>query len=168
MRHLGILAFGILAVAGPVAAPAAQGDLWLDVNVGSRHSEDRYLWRGQVREYNERNLGLGLGYEWRSWLEAKAGWFENSYEKTSVYAVVNAKWDLAGRSRWLVAPGISGGLITGYHDTPEQTGTVAPWGLLTLSLGNENRWRVVLGYLPSQLALENSVDVATLQLSWRL
>ena len=147
---------------------AAPGDTWLDVNLASRHSEKSYFWKGRIEEYNANNFGLGLTRELAGWCEVKGGWFENSYEKTSLYALVAVRHDLLQSRRWVLAPGVAGGLVTGYQNTPEQTGEVAPWGLAVLTLGWNDRIRAHVGYLPSKLFNVGTVDFLTLQLSWKL
>ena len=147
---------------------AAPGDFWLDLNVASKHSQRTYFVNGEPRRFHENNLGLGATYEVLDWCDLKAGWFENSYEKTSVYALVNPHWTLIARPRWQFAPGVALGLVSGYQNTPERTGEIAPWGLLTVSLGLGERWKINLGYVPSRVFVSNSVDVATLQISWKL
>lgn len=153
---------------GTFAATPAANDVWIDLNVGSKHSEKSYVWQGRTQSFNEANWGLGATYGLRDWCDVKAGWFENSYDKTSLYVLVNPKWELSPRSHWSVAPGFALGLVSGYQHTPERTAAVAPWGMLTLSLGFNERWRVNLGYIPSRLFVSNSIDVATLQLSIKL
>jgi hypothetical protein len=155
----------VLLVSSSTAAP---GDFWFDVNVASRHSSRDYRWRGQVQRFNQNNLGLGATYEVNCWCDVKGGFFRNSYDKTSVYAVGNAKWTLVTRPNWSLAPGVALGLVSGYQNTPEQTGEVAPWGMVSMTVGIGERWRVNLGYIPSRIFVSNSIDVATLQLSWRL
>jgi hypothetical protein len=147
---------------------AEKGDTWLDLNLTSWHSEKEYVWEGETREYNARNFGLGLTRELTTWCDVKAGWFENSYEKTSIYGLVAVKYDLLRSPRWILAPGVAGGLVSGYQHTPEQTGEVAPWAVAVLTLGWENRWRAHLGYLPSKLFNAGTVDLLTVQISFKL
>lgn len=152
----------------PLVGSATPGQWWLDLNVASKHSERTYFWDGRVQRFNETNLGLGATYELKPWCDVKAGWFENSYDKTSGYALVNAKWNLVKDRRWSLAPGLATGIVSGYRNTPEQTGEVALWGMVTLSLGIDDRWRINLGYIPSRIFVSKSIDVATLQLSIKL
>jgi hypothetical protein len=162
------LVSALAAAFAPLVCSAAKGDFWLDLNVGSKHSEKNYVWQGRRNSFNESNLGLGATYQLKTWCDVKAGWFDNSYDRTSIYALVNPKWELLHHSRWSLAPGVAAGLVTGYQHTPEQTGAVAPWGMVTLSLGFNDRWRVNLGYIPSRLFVSNSIDVATLQFTIKL
>ncbi len=166
-----LFALGMVAGwAGSVICRADQGDLWLDVNGLSWHTQRTYFWQGQTRTYNQTNFGLGVGAGLNDWSEVKAGWFNNSYRKTSVYATVNLTptWLKYRNGDWYVAPGVALGAITGYHDTPEQTDTVAPFGLLNVTVGHVKGWRFTLGYLPSTLLVKNGVNVVTLQFSFRI
>lgn len=165
---MGLLVAIAAALALTSFARAERGAFWLDANLASKHSEKNYVWENREHRYNERNFGLGATYEFSAWGEVKAGWFDNSYRRTSVYGMVNLKKNLLSNQRWLVAPGLAAGLVTGYQNTPEQTGALAPWGLVTLSIGDSSRWRVNLGYLPSRLFRKNTIDFGTLQVSWRL
>lgn len=157
----------ILSTLGPTVYASAD-ETWLDVNVTSWHSEETYRWERQERRYNSSNFGLGIGRELTDYFEVKAGWFDNSYEKTSVYAIAAIKHDLLGSPRWVVAPGAAVGLVSGYQNTPEQTAALTPWGLLTLTLGKEHGWRAMIGYMPSRLFQAGTVDIVTLQISLRL
>lgn len=167
-----ISAVGLFAllVAGPVVGRAEQGDLWLDFNGASWHTEKSFYWNGQTRNYNQANWGLGLGAGLNDWGELKGGWFENSYYKTSVYVTFDMKpaWLTYRSDHWFVAGGIAVGAVTGYQDTPEQTSAVAPWALPNVSFGNPKRWRFIIGYLPSTLFVKNGVNVVTLQFSIKL
>ena len=167
LSRCGMIVF-LAGVAAPAIARAAKGDWFLDLNLGSWHSEKNYRWEGHVQRYNQRNLGLGASYQLKEWCDAKVGWFENSYEKISAYGLLNGHWEVARYGGWTFSPGVAGGIISGYQNTPEQTGAVAPWGMVTLTVASPGRWRVNLGYIPSRLFVTNSVEVATLQLSFKL
>ena len=147
---------------------AERGDNWIDLNVSSWHSEKRYTWQGRSAEYNANNLGLGFTHELSDTFEVKTGWFRNSYEKTSVYGLVGWKRDLLQRSPWLLAPGVTGGLVSGYQNTPERTGEVTAWCLVMLNIGHGERWRANIGYLPSKLLEANGVELIVLQFSVKL
>ena len=168
-RTFALCAAALLA-AVPVVSRADRGDLWLDFNGASWHTAKSYSWEGQTRNYNQTNFGLGLGRGLNDWSELKGGWFENSYYKTSVYLTLDVKptWIRYQNENWFVAPGVAFGAVTGYQDTPEQTGAVAPWALLNVSFGNPKHWRFVVGYLPSTLFVKNGVNVVTLQFSLKL
>lgn len=170
-RTLGLVLSAVVCLGALLGSPHAQadkGDTWLDLNLTSFHTEQHYWWEGEMRRYNNRNLGLGFTHEFADWLEVKGGFFENSYDKTSVYAVVGLDYDLVKSKRWVLAPGVAGGFVTGYDDTPEQADTVAPWGMLSMTIGYANRWRLNLGYLPSRLFDVGTVDLVTVQVGIRL
>jgi len=164
------LGAALLWLAGLGVCRAEQGDVWLDFNGASWHTEKSYYWDGQTRNYNQANWGLGLGTGLSDWSELKGGWFKNSYYKTSLYLTFDMKpnWLTYRNENWFVAGGIAVGAVTGYHDTPEQTGTVAPWALPNVTFGNPKRWRFIVGYLPSTLFVHNGVNVVTLQFSLKL
>jgi len=102
--------FWIGAVAGflvgaSVAQPAKADERdWVSATVGSYHEN-------RDRGYNEFNYGLGaeLALPWEKWRFA-GGFYENSYERTTWYA-------LAVREVWSVGNwklGIAAGGVTGY------------------------------------------------------
>ncbi len=148
---------------------AARGDRWLDGNLASWHSRSSYFWKGEVRHYNQTNLGLGLSYDLNDWSDLKFGWFDNSYGKTSVYGAIHGRYDFIRGSHWMIAPGCGIGVVTGYHHTPDDLPVVSPLLIPTLTLGDEERWRILIGYLPFHLLLgKDHADVATLQVGWKL
>lgn len=111
-----------------------QGEYSLDINIGSRHSEGTY-WglenrsRGYIeKKYNENNFGVGLSYGYRTWVDFKTGFFENSYEKNSFYigAFIHKDIYLFRSKMWLIAPGVNVGGVTGYNNTPMKTPVIAP------------------------------------------
>lgn len=164
-----ILLLGLACIAAPLAAPSsAARPAWLDVNVTSRHSEKGYFIGRERHRFNSNNFGLGLTWEPAAWWELKAGWFDNSYHKTSVYGAGAIKWNLLGNGPWIVAPGALLGALSGYQNTPEQTGEITPWGLATLTLGHRKYGRLNLGYLPSKLFKAGVVDVLTVQVGIKL
>ena len=77
-----------------------------------------YEYNGQYHEWNDENYGLGIGYELSDHIEARAGFFDNSFHKTSTYAGIN--WHTS-RER-LLSVGLMAGLVGGYQDTPSSNG----------------------------------------------
>jgi hypothetical protein len=141
----------------------------LDVNLTSRHSRDTYFYERRFHEYNSNNFGLGLSYDWSDWCDLKAGWFNNSYHKTSVYALVHPQYDFLRSPHRLFAVGAGVGAITGYDHTVDDLPPVSPMGILTLAISDERHWRATVGYLPFRLVLgDDHADVLTLQVSWKL
>ncbi|HWA27493.1 MAG TPA: hypothetical protein VG734_17695, partial [Lacunisphaera sp.] len=145
---------------------AATNRWWLDINLTSQHSRHEYVFEGSRHEYNSRNLGLGLAYDWRDWCDLKAGWFNNSYHRTSLYAVVHPRFDLLRSPRVMLAIGVAVGAVTGYNHTVDDLPPLSPLGILTVTVSDERHWRLLVGYEPFRLLLgENHADVATLQVS---
>jgi hypothetical protein len=143
-------------------ANAETGDIWLDINVGSKHSTDTYWYKGQTYEYNESNPGIGITYEASNTFDIKGGVYDNSYNQTSLYFAGNIKMDLAQSSDWIIEPGFMFGGATGYHDTPENL-LLAPIILPNVSVGYK-RVRANFGYAPFSLLPGFDVDVATFQM----
>lgn len=154
---------------GFASAERASNRWWLDVNLTSRHSRDTYWYQGREQRYNANNFGLGLSYDWTDWCDFKAGWFNNSYHKTSLYAVVHPQYDLWRSPHHLLALGAGVGAVTGYEHTVENLPAVSPIGILTLVISDVQHWRATVGYLPFRLVLGDAhADVLTLQASWKL
>ena len=162
-----LVLLSLLMAGVPVAA--APGRWWLDVNLTSWHSRGQYFHEGRFQEYNARNFGLGLSYDASEWCDVKAGWFNNSYHRTSLYVLVHPRYDFVRSPKGMFAVGAGGGLITGYDGTVDDLARVSPMGILAFTISDERRWRVTLGYLPFRLLLgDNHADVLTLQAGWRL
>ncbi len=105
----------MLAVIGLLVcgvASAAQHDLWLDVNLTSKH-----LYTDYTTDLNQRNFGLGLTYNLKEKTALKVGFYENSFKKLSTYAMADVS---TGFWTKYTKIGISGGLVTGYAHTNGQ------------------------------------------------
>lgn len=63
--------------------PAKAGDLWLDVNLASKHFIDT---PGTLQDYNERNYGFGFEYRFNENYHFIAGEYSNSLNNQSYYA----------------------------------------------------------------------------------
>lgn len=100
--------------------PAQAGDLYLDVNGYSWHSNNTYIYRGQPGKYNGKNSGLGFTYGINKHVEAFAGYYYNSYNRDTVYGGVKIKHDIAIGDA-TITPGINIGAATGYDKTPAQS-----------------------------------------------
>ena len=159
----------LLPVIVASAEESGRSKWWLDLNLTSQHSRDTYFYRGREHEYNPRNFGLGVTYDASSWYSVKSGWFNNSYHKTSLYALVQPHYDFLKSPNWLVALGAGAGLVTGYHNTVDDLPVVSPMGILTFSIADEHRWHATIGYLPFRVLLgRDHADVLTLQVGWKL
>ncbi len=98
---IGILmgfAIGILVFTGDVHADE------LNVNLTSWHSDTSY-------NYNNKNYGLGYTKDFDHHWQGKVGFYQNSYNKKSLYAMANLKHDMKNW-RW----GVQFGFVTGYDD----------------------------------------------------
>ena len=135
------------------------GEWSIDLNGLSWHSEDRYNDDGEKRRYNEGNAGLGGSYAWNDWIDIKAGFFENSYYKNSLYGGAFLHRDFYSGA-WTFAPGVSLLLVSGYDDTPQDAPVVAPILVPGVVFG-PRAMKISLGFVPV-----GSVKFATLQLQF--
>jgi len=144
---------------------AAEGDLWLDFNLASKHTNaSQYTYKGETKDFNESNLGAGLSYDIDGTFEATAGFFRNSYDKNSTYVGVKAKHDFRF-GRVLVAPGVTVGLVTGYDDTEVQGAKLQPLAVPSLTF-TFDKFRGTVGYIPLRLVSSDAeTDVITFQIS---
>lgn len=137
------------------------GELTLDLNGASWHSESQYTYQGTTSHYQQSNPGLGLTYAFDDHINLTAGFFENSYRKTTVYAGAVIHQDFrSADDEWVLSPGIALLLGTGYEDTPEETGTIAPVAAFSLSAGHKNL-QLGLLYIPF-----GDVDMLGVQLQY--
>ncbi len=81
--------------------PIADADS-IDVNLISKHIDTKY-------NFNEENFGLGYTKDFHPHWQGKVGFYKNSYNKDSIYAMINLKHD-AKR----FAYGIQFGFVSGY------------------------------------------------------
>ena len=149
------------------AIPAHAGDLYLDVNGYSWHSSDTYVYKGKRQEYNSKNAGLGLTYGINKYVEAFAGFYDNSYNHDTLYGGVKIKLDfeVAGVT---ITPSLNVGVATGYADTPAQS----DYYQLVIMPAVRVTYRGVgltLGYVP-RVEKENfdAVSTITAQINIRL
>lgn len=97
----------LLSLCSPV-----QAEIWLDVPLKSHHSDAGYYKGGELKEFNENNIGLGVAYGLNNNVELIAGGYRNSYYKSSFYAGS----DFHTSSKRTVRVGISAGVISGYPE----------------------------------------------------
>jgi len=164
MKHIKLALIGtILLFSG--TAVAEKGDVTLVVNLLSWHGDDTYCYENKCgQEYNETNLGLGAKYEFQEGFEVVGGFFDNSYNKTSVYGGMNFKHTIKFMDGILeIAPGLTAGFVSGYDDTPERSQGLRPMVLPNIS-ATVNHVQVTLGYIPG--IGEDTVSVTTLQAGW--
>ncbi len=146
---------------------AAEGDLWLDLNVASKHTgASEYTYNGKTEDFNETNLGAGLSYDIDGTFEATGGFFRNSYDKNSMYAGVKAKRDFFV-NKVVLTPGLTVGLVTGYDNTEANGRQFQPLAVpnVTAAVG---RFRGTVGYIPLRLVSSAAgTDVVTFQLGYK-
>ncbi len=65
--------------------PIADADS-IDVNLISKHIDTKY-------NFNEENFGLGYTKDFHPHWQGKVGFYKNSYNKDSIYAMINLKHD---------------------------------------------------------------------------
>ena len=102
------------------SAPALAGDLYLDVNGYSWHSQDTYVYKGKRHEYNSNNAGIGFTYGLNKYVEAFAGYYYNSFNRDTLYGGAKLKRDFAF-GNVTITPGLNVGVATGYSKTPAQS-----------------------------------------------
>lgn len=109
--HKHILAAALIAALAAPAIANAVPSYTLDENLASWHTE-----RWARRSLNQRNLGAGVTAHFsRDW-SVSAGWYRNSYRRTSAYELVNwtpLHWSLP--AGWSLAAGGTAGLDSGYR-----------------------------------------------------
>ena len=145
------------------SAISAEGDLWLNIHIASKHSGDYYFdqrvdWEGMgepnneiaKRPYNEQNYGLGFIYEVEDFLDSRAGFFKNSVHETSIYG----GGSLHTSNTNLVSVGVMLGIVSGYEAAGGQT--LMPIALPYIGI-NSKHVRAELTYLPAISDKMNSV-----------
>ena len=117
---------------------------WINIHVASKHERESYQdGKGNEIHYNENNFGIGFSYSLVSYIDAKGGFFKNSYNKTSWYAGL----DMHTSYNNLFAVGIDVGAATGYDETPVSDTKIVPIAMPHLSLIFKN-FKFQLGYIP--------------------
>ena len=136
----------VLALAVFAAVPAQAGDIWLDINGASRHSKDTYHYQGKTNRYNESNTGIGLTYGANKYVGLTAGFYDNSYYQTTVYAGVRLGYSFAFGDV-VVSPGLHAGYASGYADTPVHASRLRPAVVPNLRIAYRGVG-VTVGYVP--------------------
>lgn len=157
----------IVALALFAAVPAQAGDLTLDINGLSQHSKDTYRYQGKTHRYNETNLGLGLTYGVNKYVDVSAGFFENSYYRTTVYAGFRLGPEFVFGD-FVVSPGIQAGYASGYANTPVHSSRLRPVVLPNLRVSYRGVG-VTVGCMPRVVSGSTvAVSVVTVQLNIKL
>jgi len=147
---------------------ATADDLYLDINGFSKHSSEYYSYQGEKNKYNSVNPGLGITMNIAKYADVFAGFYDNSYYQTSVYAGVNLKVPFT-ISEIGIAPGVAVGGISGYEDTPLETQKISALVLPNLVFSYRNAG-IRISYVPKVKTSEdrNAVSVWLLQLQYRI
>lgn len=145
------------------SAQAGSGDVWLDMNIGSKHfgGSSGYCYQGRCGSLNESNRGLGVSYEASDNLEAKAGFYENSYFNATYYIAAAYSANFR-RNGFTVSPGVTVGLATGYDETRVMAMPVQPTAIASLKMQSKET-RVVISYMPMRQVIGQGNDVVALQ-----
>ena len=124
------------------AQERAAAEWWGNLNVGSHHfgDEDDYLADGE--SFNEFNPGVGVEVQWQPMHAVSVGYFRNSVDEDSVYALYHfTPLALGDYVRVGGMVGVVSG-YPGYHD-----GDAAPAGGLVAKI-ERGRWGANLIFLP--------------------
>ena len=124
------------------AQERAAAEWWGNLNVGSHHfgDEDDYLADGE--SFNEFNPGVGVEVQWQPMHAVSVGYFRNSVDEDSVYALYHfTPLALGDYVRVGGMVGVVSG-YPGYHD-----GDAAPAGGLVAKI-ERGRWGANLILLP--------------------
>ena len=87
---------------------------WMNIHLASSHVQPAYYDKGKPHPYNKHNFGIGLAMPISTKLDAITGFYDNSYNETSIYAGVNYHT----ANKYGLSAGINLGLVSGYEDTP--------------------------------------------------
>lgn len=161
MRHI---LFVLLLIS--TNAYALNDQLWLDINIGSKHSTDKWYtgvecdedWNcdpstGTVGDYNEENYGAGLTYGLSDYFDIMGGAVsKNSFNNFSLYGGGNLKYPFFAGKSFRVEPGIMLMLATGYRGTRLEHkfsfGDFTPLPLLNITAVLFDRFYARVGYFP--------------------
>lgn len=172
------------------AGIATANDVYVDINGFSKHSQDTYVTgctttnpdhgRGHPHsgrekhlptttcaseKFNSQNFGLGVTYSLTPHFDAKLGFYDNSYYRTTLYAGVNAKHDFH-YEKFTLSPGVMVGGATGYDKTPMEGDVVQLIAIPNVKMSYD-MVGVTVGYIPKSPVGtkkdETQVSVVTLQ-----
>lgn len=115
-----------------LATTACASDVWsLQLHGLSWHAKPRAEFDSTGREWNERNVGLGIRHTFSDTWSVQAGAFRNSVDRTTVYAVANYTPVQFGGVR----AGVFGGVVTGYPaGIPLGAGALVELGPVTVRI----------------------------------
>lgn len=128
-----------------ISTQAFSYDGWLNIHLGSSHEKRTYIDQsGNDIEYNQKNFGLGLSVPAYSNIDARAGFFENSFNNTSYYAGADFHYNT---SRYITV-GVNAGVASGYEHSPVRSSALAPMFVPHVTMKVKN-FRTEIGYVPS-------------------
>lgn len=144
---------------------ALDEQLWLDINIGSIHSNDKWYknvlcdenWEnchgGTVEKYNEVNPGAGLTYGINDYFDITGGFVsKNSFNNFSLYGGGNLKYPLFADKTLRIEPGILLVVATGYRGTrldhALSFGDFTPLPLLNITAFLYDKFYARVGYFP--------------------
>ena len=127
---------------GSARAQAAPPQWWGNLNLASHHfsGEDGFLAQGD--RFNEFNPGIGVEVQWQPRHAVAAGYFRNSVDENSLYALYHYTPLQLGR---YVRVGAMLGVVTGYPGYND--GGLAPGGGVVAKIEGK-RFGANLIYLP--------------------
>lgn len=152
---------------------------YFDINLMSRHDpfereRTHYKQDGELKPFNEQNLGLGFTrmYDIGGFMHGtfRAGWsvgfYENSYDQTTVYGSGNIEQAYSLSDKWEFSAGIMAGGLTGYEHISDMA--VTPGAQFYSRLEYNDRFSVKLGYTPEiEFEGKTNPSLATLQASYK-
>ena len=134
---------------------------WMNVHLASSHIQPVYYDKGQPRIYNQNNFGIGLAIPVSEKLDAITGFYDNSYNETSIYAGVNYHT----ANKYGLSAGINLGLVSGYDDTPNTDYKVIVMLVPHITYAVKNL-RTEFGFIPSY-GVEGKTSAMTLTVGTR-
>lgn len=133
----------LIAPAAVAQTPARDGpEWWANVNLVSYHLGDEEDFLAPGERFNQENWGAGIELQWRPRHGASAGYYRNSVDEDSWYALYHYTPLQFGR---YVRVGGMAGVVTGYPGYND--GGIAPAGGLVAKI-ERGRVGVNLIYLP--------------------
>lgn len=138
-----ILAALAACLATAIMAPAAHATTFtLDLNLASVHTE-----RWARDSLNQRNEGVGVTAQLDSSWSLSAGWYRNSYRRTSAYAL--AAWTPVHipLGNWRLDAGGEAGLVSGYRHSEVASQPLMGAGLMRVVA--PHGWSLDLSFIPN-------------------
>ena len=122
----------LLSSGAACAQQATPPQWWADINLGSHHFGDARDFLPAGERFNEFNPGIGVEVQWQPRHAVAAGYFRNSVDENSLYALYQYTPLQLGR---YLRVGAMAGVVTGYPGYND--GGIAPAGGLIAKLEGE-------------------------------